>query len=73
MKKQLIDQLGHFVVGWSIVGALSLVVSFGVALSLLMSVAVLRELHQHRWDTNDLKQGSVLDLTFFLLGGIMWV
>jgi len=69
MKKQLLDQAGHYFIGMLLAVIFHKVgVPSGMVASVILTLALLREMHQHRWDTNDLKQGSTVDMIFWTLG-----
>lgn len=72
MKKQIIDQSAHFVVGGLITAAL-VFLGLPQVLSLvgLMVAAYIREVIQHgRWDVG---KGSAIDLWFWFVGGCVGI
>jgi len=68
MRKQVIDQTAHFVVG--LFGAYALLVLIGptAAVTAVMLAALIREIIQH--GDLHLGAGSAIDLLFFLLGSL---
>ena len=69
LKKQALDQFGHFSVGFLITYLLAFFMPVWFAAASVMGIAVLREKFQHRMKTLfQLGIGSVIDLSFWLLG-----
>lgn len=73
MKKQIIDQSAHAIIGFGLVYALSMVTMMNPwqAFGLVMLMAGAREVMQHRPDLPG--KGSALDMLFWAIGGLAGV
>lgn len=71
MKKQLIDQGAHFLIGMAVTYLLSMKLDDWQAIALLAIFAGAREIWQHYPDKPG--EGSVLDMFFWILGAIVGV
>ena len=70
--KEPVDQLLHYAVGGALTAMFMTVLSWFPAWMLMLGMAAMRELWQHRKTVSErgLGWGSVFDLTFFALGGL---
>ena len=71
IKKQLIDQTGHFLIGLALALILCKFVVPFLAIGIILMAAFAREIHQH--DSLKLGFGSLLDMSFWLFGSIAGV
>lgn len=70
IKKQVIDQSAHFVIGLIVARVLSGVVP-GWEIPIVLAMALIREIAQH-WPDRPGK-GSLLDLLFWLAGAVVGI